>query len=76
MAELLIWLVAVLGAVGGVVLGRLLGRAEGKRTGRKEAHLDAQRDQTDRMDAGRKAVRDGRDAGAPADRLRDNDNAW
>ena len=76
MAELLIWLVAALGAIGGMVLGRLLGRAEGKRTGRDEAHLDAQRDQTDRMDAGRKAVRDGRDAGAPADRLRNNDDAW
>lgn len=76
MAELLIWLVAALGAIGGVVLGRLLGRAEGKRTGREEAFQDAQRDQTDRLDAGRKAVRDGRDAGAPADRLRDNDNAW
>jgi len=76
MAEILIWLVAALGTVGGVVLGRLLGRAEGKRTGREEAHLNAQRDQTERMDAGRKAVRDGRDAGAPADRLRDNDNAW
>ena len=76
MAELLIWLVAALGTVGGVILGRLLGRAEGKRTGKEEAHLDAQRDQTDRMDAGRKAVREGRDVGAPADRLRDNDNAW
>ena len=76
MAEFLIWLIATLGTVGGVVLGRLLGRAEGKRTGREEAHLDAQRDQTNRLDAGRKAVRDGRDAGAPADRLRDNDNAW
>ena len=76
MAEILIWLIAALATVGGVVLGRLLGRAEGKRTGREEAHLDAQRDQTVRMDAGRKAVRDGRDAGAPADRLHYNDNAW
>lgn len=76
MAELLIWLVAALGAVGGVILGHLLGRAEGKRTGREEAHQDARSDQIDRMDAGRKAVRDGRDAGAPADRLHDNDNAW
>ena len=76
MAELLIWLAAALGTVGGVVLGRLLGRAEGKRTGREEAYQDARRDQKGRMDAGRKAVRDGRNAGAPADRLRDNDNAW
>ena len=76
MAELLIWLVAALGTVGGVVLGRLLGRAEGKRTGREESYQDARRDQTDRMDAGRKTVRNGRNAGAPADRLRDNDNAW
>jgi len=76
MAEFLIWLVAALGTVGGVVLGRMLGRTEGKRTGREEAWRDARSDQTDRMEAGRKAVRDGRDAGAPADRLRDNDNIW
>ncbi len=76
MAELLIWLIAALGTVGGVVLGRMLGRTEGKRTGREEAHLDARSDQIDRMDAGRKAVRDGRDAGSAADRLHDNDNAW
>jgi hypothetical protein len=76
MTDILIWVIGALAAVGGVVLGRLLGRAEGKHTGREEAYRDAQRDQTDRMDAGRKAVRDGRDAGAPADRMRDNDNAW
>lgn len=76
MAEFLIWLVAALGTVGGVALGRLWGRVEGRRAGKQEAERDASEDKTERMERGRAAVRDGRSAGDPADRLRDNDAHW
>ncbi len=76
MAEFLIWLVAVLGAVGGVVLRRIWGRVEGKRAGKREAERDALEDTIERVQRGRDAVRDGRDAGDPAQRLRRNDGAW
>ena len=76
MAEFLIWLVAALGAVGGVVLGRVWERAEGKRTGKREAERDAMEDKNKRIERGRDAVRDGRGAGGPADRLRRNDGHW
>ncbi len=76
MAELLIWLVAALGTVGGVFLGRVWGHAEGERAGKREAERDAMEDRNKRVERGRDAVRDGRDGGTPADRLRDNDNAW
>ena len=76
MAELLIWLVAALGAVGGVVLGRVWGRSEGKRAGKREAERDAIEDNSKRVERGRDAVRDGRGAGDPADRLRCNDGNW
>ena len=76
MAELLIWLVAALGAVGGVVLGRLWGHAEGKRAGKREAESDAIEDKNKRVERGQDAVRDGRGAGDPADRLRRNDGRW
>jgi uncharacterized membrane-anchored protein YhcB (DUF1043 family) len=76
MADLLIWLVASLGAIGGVVLGRLWGRVEGERNGKREAEHDAMEDKSQRVERGRKAVRDGRAAGDPAERLRDNDGAW
>jgi len=76
MADFLIWFVAALGAVGGVVLGRLWGRIEGKRAGKREAERDAIEDETMRTERGRDAVRDGRSAGDPADRLRRNDRHW
>ena len=76
MAEFLIWLIAVLGAVGGVVLGRVWGRVEGKREGKREAEQDAIEDKSKRVERGRDAVRDGRGAGDPADRLRRNDGRW
>lgn len=76
MADLLIWLIAVLGAVGGVVLGRVWGRAEGKRAGKRGAEQDAMEDKNKRLGRGRAAVRDGRSAGDPADRLRRNDGHW
>jgi len=76
MADLLIWLVAAFGAVGGVVLGRVWGRVEGKREGKREAEQDAIEDKSKRVERGRDAVRDGRDAGDPADRLRRNDGRW
>lgn len=76
MADLLIWLVGALGAVGGVVLGRVWGRAEGKRTGKREAERDAMEDKNKRVERGRAAVRDGRRAGNPVDRLRRNDERW
>lgn len=76
MAELLIWLVAALGAVGGVVLGRVWGRTEGDRVGKREAERDAMQDKNERVERGRDAVRDGRSAGDPAERLRHNDGRW
>lgn len=68
MADLLIWLVAALGAVGGVVLGRVWGRAEGERAGKREAERDAMEDKNNRVERGRDAVHDGRGAGDPAER--------
>ncbi|MFC3119879.1 hypothetical protein [Jhaorihella thermophila] len=76
MAEFLIWLVAALSAVGGIVFGRVWGRVEGKRQGKREAERDALEDTIGRVERGRKAVCDGRDAGDPAQRLRRNDGAW
>jgi uncharacterized membrane-anchored protein YhcB (DUF1043 family) len=76
MTDILIWLVAVLGAVGGVVLGRFWGRVDGKHAGKQEAERDALEETIGRVERGRTAVRDGRSAGSPADRLRDNDGAW
>jgi uncharacterized membrane-anchored protein YhcB (DUF1043 family) len=76
MADLLIWLVAALGAVGGIVLGRVWGRVEGKSVGKQEAERDAMEDRNKRVERGRNAVRDGRGAGDPADRLRRNDGNW
>ena len=76
MADILIWLIAALGAFGGVVLGRLWGRAEGKRVGKLEGERDAVADENARMERGRKAVQVGRGAGDPADRLDNNDAHW
>lgn len=76
MADFLIWLIAALGAVGGVALGRVWGQVEGKRTGKREAERDAMQDKNKRVERGRDAVRDGRGAGDPADRLRRNDGRW
>jgi len=75
MVEVLIWLVAALGAFSGLVLGRVLGRVEGKRQGKREAERDAYEDTLRKLEAGRKAVRDGRNAD-PAERLRRNDGRW
>jgi len=76
MADILFWLIAALGAFGGVVLGRLWGRAEGKRVGKLEWERDAMADKIERAERGRVAVRDGRGAGDPADRLHSNDARW
>ena len=76
MADLLIWLVAALGAVGGVVLARVWGRVEGERAGKRKAERDAIEDKSNRVERGRAAVRDGRGSGDAADRLRRNDGRW
>ena len=76
MADILLWLIAALGAVGGIMLGRLWGRAEGKRVGKREGERDAMVDKIERTERGRVAVRDGRGAGDPADRLHNNDAHW
>ncbi len=76
MADILIWLIAALGAFGGVVLGRLWGRAEGKRVGKLEGERDAMVDKIERTERGRVAVRDGRGSGDPAHRLHNNDARW
>ena len=69
---------AVLGGVAAilaVILARWQGRSQGRREGRKEAETDALRDTQDRVERGRKAVRDGR-GDSPADRLRRNDGRY
>lgn len=76
MADILIWLIAALGAFGGVVLGRLWGRAEGKRVGKLEGERDAVADENERTERGRKAVQVSRGSGDPADRLHNNDARW
>ena len=76
MADLLIWMIAVLAAVGGAVAGRLWGHVEGKHAGRREAERDAMEDASARLERGRAAVRDGRSAGTPHERLRSNDERW
>ena len=76
MMDVLIWLIAALSTVGGVVLGRAWGRIMGKRGGKREAQANALQDTTDRVARGRDALRDGRDAGDPAQRLHENDDAW
>ena len=76
MADILLWLIAALGAVGGIVLGRLWGCAKGKSLGKLEGERDAMVDKIKRTERGRVAVRDGRGAGDPADRLHNNDARW
>ncbi len=76
MADVLIWLIAALGAVGGVILGRVWGRVEGERTGRRKGERDAMEETIEKLERGRTAVRDGRSSGDPADRLRRNDGRW
>lgn len=76
MADLAMWVVAALGAAAGLILGRLWGRAEGERMGRLRAERDALEDRSARVERGRDAVRDGRGAGDPAERLRRNDGLW
>jgi hypothetical protein len=76
MADILIWLIAAVGAFGGVVLGRLWGRAEGKRVGKLEGERDAVADENERTERGRKAVQVGRGSGDPAHRLHNNDARW
>ena len=75
MFEVLAWLIAALGAVGGLLFGRIWGRVEGKRARKREAEHDAYEDTLGKLEAGRKAVSDGRDLD-PADRLRRNDGRW
>ena len=75
MAEFLIWLAAALGALGGLVLGRTWGRVEGNRQGKREAERDAYEETLGKLERGRQAVRDGRNAD-PAERLRRNDGRW
>jgi hypothetical protein len=76
MAELLIWAIAAGAAIGGLILGQLWGRIEGKQSGKLEAQREAIKDTTTRMERGRAAVRDGRDAPDPAERLWNNDARW
>lgn len=76
MADILIWLIAALGAVGGVMLGRLWGRTEGKRLGKLEGDRDAISDKIERTERGRKAVQVGRGSGDPTHRLHNNDARW
>ena len=76
MTDILIWGIGALAALGGIVLGRIWGRLEGKRAGKREAERDAIEDRNKRVERGRDAVRDGRNVGNPAERLRKNDGRW
>ena len=69
-------MVGVVGMVLGAAIGRWWGRTEGRREGKQEAIGDALRDKDSRLDRGREALRDGRGAGDPAERLRKNDGRW
>lgn len=63
---------AVLAAVAAAVAAYLRGRGKGK-----EIERARQRDETfEGIERGRDAVRNGRDSGDPADRLRRNDGKW
>jgi hypothetical protein len=76
MADLLIWLVAALGAVGGVVLGRVWGRVEGnvRANGRRNAMPWKTRASASSAGATRFAMAAA--LAIPADRLRRNDGRW
>ena len=76
MAEILIWAIAAAAALGGLILGRLWGRFEGKQADKLEAQRDAIENTNARMERGREAVRDGRGAPDPAERLWNNDARW
>ena len=76
MSDLAIWILGALAALGAASLARLWGRVEGKREGKNEAERDAREDEKTRLDKGRKALRNGRDAGDPARRLQRNDDRW
>lgn len=62
-------------ALGAIVALKLRDRSKISE-GRKEAENDAAQDTIERVEKGREAVRDGRDVGDPADRLRKNDGLW
>lgn len=50
---------------------------KGKRTGKKEAEHDRLKDDAERQEKGREALRAGRDSGlTPDERLRRNDQMW
>ena len=76
MIDSLIWLFAALAAVGCMAFGRFWGRAAAKRGGKEEAERDAMQETIERVGRGRAALRNGRNAASPADRLHDNDGAW
>lgn len=63
-------------ATGGAILAILAARAMWRREGRRDAERDALEDTYERIEKGRDAVRDGRDAGDPVERLRRNDGRW
>ncbi|TQE92564.1 MAG: hypothetical protein FKY71_19790 [Spiribacter salinus] len=69
----------VLGLLGAAVLAVIGAWFAGQRKGRRDEHRDAiseaMRDEKERLQKGRDAVRDGRGSD-PDERLRDNDGRW
>lgn len=63
-------------AAGAVIAGFAFAFLHGRAQGRTDAAQEALQDEHERMEAGRDAVRDGRDAGTPDERLRRNDGRW
>ena len=69
--RLKVWLAAAGALVAAVAYAFYHGRSQG----RADAAQEAMKDEHERMEAGRDAVRDGR-GNDPAQRLRDNDGRW
>ena len=67
----------ILGGVVAALAGIIAAFFKGKKTGRTEAEHDAIKDNAEREEKGRQAVRDGRDSGkSPSERVLDNDAEW
>ena len=68
-------IVGLAGVVAALVWG-MWQRSRGRRDGAAQERAKGVQDAADRVERGRDALRDGRDSGSPADRLRGNDGRW
>jgi hypothetical protein len=76
MAEIVIGALGLVLAVLGALAGHRLGTIKGRDDERQKQDADRATDTAQRVQEGRAAVRDGRDRGDIADRLRANDGKW